>query len=247
MEFSPQNHIVKLCLEGIANEDQGKPEVAAALFLRAWNESANSFEKFIVAFFVARHQENATDKLKWLESSLQHALEIGDDTVTSAFYTLYSHVANCHAELNDPENAKKNLDLAESFRDIVTDKGPFYHGTKAELHVGDFLTPGNSSNYSPGVIMNHVYFAALINGAGLAAALAKGNGDGHVYVVEPTGSYENDPNVTDKKFPGNLTRSYRTQFPLKIIGEITDWARQTSEDLQQWRNKLANAKGDIIN
>ena len=95
--------------------------------------------------------------------------------------------------------------------------------------------------------MNHIYFTALVNGAGLAAALANGNGPERVYIVEPTGSFENDPNVTDKKFPGNPTRSYRTQAPLKIVGEVTDWVRQTPEEIQKWREKLANVKGDIIN
>ena len=95
--------------------------------------------------------------------------------------------------------------------------------------------------------MNHIYFTALINGAGLAAALAKGEGPGHVYIVEPTGSFENDPNVTDKKFQGNPTRSYRSTAPLKIVGEATEWTRITQEELQKWREKLANAKGKIIN
>ena len=95
--------------------------------------------------------------------------------------------------------------------------------------------------------MNHIYFTAIANGAGLAAALAKGDGPERVYIVEPTGRFENDPNVTDKKFPGNPTRSYRTDAPLKIIGEVTDWTRITPEQLQQWREKLANVKGDIIN
>ena len=129
----------------------------------------------------------------------------------------------------------------------VLDAGPFYHGTKADLQVGDLLTAGFRSNYKPEIIMNHIYFTALPNGAGLAAALAKGDGHERVYIVEPTDSFENDPNVTDKKFPGNLTRSYRTQAPLKIISEITDWAKQTPEQLQKWREKLANNKGDIIN
>lgn len=99
----------------------------------------------------------------------------------------------------------------------VFDSGPFYHGTKAELQVGDLLTAGFRSNYKPEVIMNHIYFTALANGAGLAAALANGDGQEHVYIVEPIGSFENDPNVTDKKFPGNPTRSYRSQAPLKIV------------------------------
>ncbi|MGE5457164.1 MAG: NAD(+)--rifampin ADP-ribosyltransferase [Methanococcaceae archaeon] len=133
------------------------------------------------------------------------------------------------------------------FKDKLSDNGPFYHGTKADLQVGDLLTAGGRSNYNPEVIMNHIYFTALVNGAGLAASLAKGDGRERVYIVEPTGSFENDPNVTDKKFPGNPTRSYRTRAPLKIVGEVTDWVRQTPEELQKWREKLANAKGKIIN
>ena len=134
------------------------------------------------------------------------------------------------------------------FRAIdVLDNGPFYHGTKADLQVGDLLTAGFRSNYKPEVLMNHIYFTDLPNGAGLAAALAKGEGRERVYIVEPTGTFENDPNVTDKKFPGNPTRSYRSQAPLKIVGELTDWVRQTPEELQKWKEALANMKGDIIN
>ncbi|RYY65184.1 MAG: NAD(+)--rifampin ADP-ribosyltransferase [Chitinophagaceae bacterium] len=92
----------------------------------------------------------------------------------------------------------------------VADEGPFYHGTRADLQVGDLLTAGYPSNYRPEVLMNHIYFTALVNGAGLAAALAAGEGEERVYLVEPTGPFENDPNVTDKKFPGNPTRSYRS-------------------------------------
>ncbi len=127
----------------------------------------------------------------------------------------------------------------------------FYHGTKADLKVGDLLTAGFSSNYKPEIIMNHIYFTALPNGAGLAAALAKGDGPERVYIVEPTGSFEDDPNVTDKKFPGNPTRSYRSQAPLKIVGELTDWDRLTPEEIQIWREKIAkleaDSKAEIIN
>lgn len=129
----------------------------------------------------------------------------------------------------------------------VLDAGPFYHGTKADLQVGDLLSAGFNSNYKPEVIMNHIYFTALVNGAGLAAELAKGTGTSRVYLVEPTGEFENDPNVTDKKFPGNPTRSYRSRQPLKIVGEVTDWPRLTPEALQQWQERLANIKGEIIN
>ncbi|GAB2873616.1 NAD(+)--rifampin ADP-ribosyltransferase [Hymenobacter ruber] len=126
----------------------------------------------------------------------------------------------------------------------VLDSGPFYHGTRADLPIGELLTAGFNSNYHPEVIMNHIYFTALANGAGLAAALAKGDGHERVYIVEPTGIFENDPNVTDKKFPGNPTRSYRSQAPLKIVGEVTDWVRITPEELQVWRERLAKLRAD---
>ncbi|MBF9140801.1 NAD(+)--rifampin ADP-ribosyltransferase [Hymenobacter properus] len=126
----------------------------------------------------------------------------------------------------------------------VLDAGPFYHGTKADLPVGALLRAGFRSNYHPEVVMNHIYFTALPNGAGLAAALAPGTGPERVYRVEPTGPYENDPNVTDKKFPGNPTRSYRSRAPLKIVGEVTDWVRQTPEQIQQWRERLEAMRRD---
>jgi hypothetical protein len=129
----------------------------------------------------------------------------------------------------------------------ILDSGPFYHGTKADLKVGDLLTAGFRSNYKPEITMNHIYFTALPNGAGLAAALAPGDGRERVYIVEPMGEFENDPNVTDKKFPGNPTRSYRTREPLKVIGELEDWIRMTPEELQKFRELVANNKGEIIN
>lgn len=247
MEFNPNNNVVQLCLQGMDMEEKGKPGEAGRLFLQAWNEATGDFEKFIAAHYVARHQKNVPDKLKWLETALQFALKTNSDSVKGAFPTLYLNIAKCYEELNDPGNAKTNYQLAISFRDRPTDKGPFYHGTKADLKVGDLLTAGHRSNYKSEVVMNHIYFTALVNGAGLAAALAKGDGPERVYIVEPTGTFENDPNVTDKKFPGNPTRSYRTQAPLKIVGEITDWVRQSPEEIQKWREKLQNVKGDIIN
>ena len=131
------------------------------------------------------------------------------------------------------------------------DNGPFYHGTKADLKIGDFLNAGFKSNYYSEIIMNHIYFTALPNGAGLAAALAGGDGRERIYIVEPTGKFENDPNVTDKKFPGNPTRSYRSKEPLKIVGELTDWIRLTDDELQNWKERIARIKenpdAEIIN
>jgi rifampin ADP-ribosylating transferase len=133
----------------------------------------------------------------------------------------------------------------------VLDDGPFFHGTKAELRIGDLLTAGFRSNYRPDVVMNHIYFTARPDGAGLAAELAPGEAAPRVYLVEPTGDFENDPNVTDKKFPGNPTRSYRSTEPLRIVGEVTDWTRQTPAALQAWRDRLAaipaDERGEIIN
>jgi len=247
MEFNPSNNVIKLCLQGIDMEGKGEPEEAKRLFLQAWNESTNDFEKFTAAYYVARHQENVPDKLKWHETALRFALEVNDESVKASLPSLYSNIAKCNEELNDLDGAKKNYELATSFTDKPSDSGPFYHGTKADLHVGDLLKPGGNSNYHPEVIMSHIYFTALVNGAELAAALAKGGGRERVYIVEPTGTFENDPNVTDKKFPGNPTRSYRSQAPLKIVGEVTDWVRQTPEELQKWRERLATVKGEIIN
>ena len=247
MAFDPNNKVIQLCIQGMDMEGKDKPEEANSIFLQAWDASTNDFEKFTAAYYVARHQKEVRDKLKWLETSVQFALKINDVTVKGAFPALYSNIATCYEELNDPDNARKNRETASSFAENPSDDGPFYHGTKADLQVGDLLTAGGSSNYKAELKMNHIYFTALCNGAGLAAALAKGDGRERVYIVEPTGSFENDPNVTDKKFPGNPTRSYRSQAPLKIVGEVTDWVRQTPEELQKWREKLVNNKGEIIN
>ena len=133
----------------------------------------------------------------------------------------------------------------------VLDDGPFFHGTKADLRVGDLLTAGFRSNYRPEVVMNHIYFTALQDGAGLAAELAAGDAPPRVYLVEPTGTFEDDPNVTDKKFPGNPTRSFRSRDPIRILGEVTDWTRLTPEALAAWRERLAvilnDEGGEIIN
>ena len=247
IQFDPTNPIIKLLLRGMGMEESGKPEDASLLFLKAWSESTEDFEKFIAAYYVARQQKNISDKLNWFETSLQFALELDDDVVKSTFSSLYLNIAKCYEELAESEKAKNNYALSDSYKVTPFDKGPFYHGTKADLQVGDLLTAKEESNYKPELRMNHIYFTALVSGAGLAASLAKGDGKGRIYIVEPTGEFENDPNVTDKKFPGNLTRSYRSKEPLKIVGEVTEWSQQTPEELRLWREKLANNKGEIIN
>lgn len=247
MEFSPANRIVQLCLKGMSMEDNANRQGAAGLFNQAWNESTNDFERFLAAYFIARNENDNRDKLKWFERSLQLALNFNNEATRSALRTLYSHLATCYQESGNMQEAQKYEELASNFKSEPTDIGPFYHGTRADLKIGELLKAGGMSNYKEDLKMNHIYFTALISGAGLAASLAKGEGRERIYIVEPTGPFENDPNVTDKKFPGNLTRSYRSELPLKITGEVTDWTRHTPEDLQKWRGKLASNNGDIIN
>lgn len=247
MEFSPRNPVVQLCIQGLGLEEKGLQEEAGRLFLRASKESTQPFEKFMSAWFLARIQQQAADKLMWLESALQMALGIHDGSVKSALPCLYSAIARCHEELSHPDEAESYRALAATSDEAPADAGPFYHGTRADLRVGDLLTAGGTSNYKADLTMNHIYFTALKSGAGLAAALAKGDNRPRIYQVEPTGPFENDPNVTNKKFPGNLTRSYRSAAPLKVIAEVSDPSAQTPGEIDQWRQRLANNKGEIIN
>jgi rifampin ADP-ribosylating transferase len=247
MEFSPNNPIVKLCLQGMASEEASNPEEARKLFLQAWTDATAELEKFIAAWFVARRQDTAADRLAWLERALAYALCVSDGAAQSALPSLYAELATCYADLHEAEQAAEYAGLAASVPDEPSDDGPFYHGTKAQLQPGDLLTAGGASNYKADLIMNHIYFTALLSGAGLAAALARGDGPERIYLVEPTGEFENDPNVTNRKFPGNLTRSYRSESPLTVIREVTDWARQAPEDLHKWRQRVASGEGKIIN
>lgn len=121
---------------------------------------------------------------------------------------------------------------------VVDDPGPFFHGTRAHVHVGDLLTPGWASNYGSRRTANHIYLTASDFGAPLAAELAQGDGPPRVYRVEPLGTIEDDPNVTDKKFPGNPTRSYRTTEPLRVVEEVTDWVPPPAEQVRHIRERL---------
>ncbi len=115
MLFDPKNNVVKLCAQGMDMEGKGKPEDASKLFLQAWNEATNNFEKFTAAHYVARHQKSIADKLKWDETALRLALKINNDTVKATFPSLYLNIAKCYEDLNDLDNAKKNYELALSF------------------------------------------------------------------------------------------------------------------------------------
>ena len=117
----------------------------------------------------------------------------------------------------------------------------FYHGTKADLAVGDLVRPGLGSNFADREL-RHIYFSATLNAATWGAELAKGEGRGRIYIVAPTGEFEDDPNLTDKKFPGNITASYRSSAPLRVTGEVTDWVGHTPEDLQAMKDGLARLK-----
>lgn len=124
----------------------------------------------------------------------------------------------------------------------VYESGAPLHGTKAALGIGDLLVPGYGSNFEQGRVMNHVYVTETLDAATWGAELAVGEGRGRIYIVEATGVLEDDPNLTDKKFPGNPTRSYRTRQPVKVVGEITDWVGHSPERVQAMRDGLADLR-----
>ncbi len=125
-------------------------------------------------------------------------------------------------------------------------EGPFFHGTKAALGVGDELVPGYGSNFQQGRMSNNIYFAAALEtaiwGAELATALAGSAERGRIYVVEPRGPFEDDPNVTNKRFPGNPTASYRTRHPLRVVGEIVSWEGHAPDVLNAMLDNLARLR-----
>lgn len=130
--------------------------------------------------------------------------------------------------------------------------GPFFHGTRAAFDIGDEIVVGHGSNFQDGRISNHVYFAALLEpaiwGAELAVAL-RGGGRERIYVVEPTGPFEDDPNVTDKRFPGNVTQSYRTRHPMRVVRELEAWDPHPPEVVQGMLDSLARLRAqglDVI-
>ena len=120
--------------------------------------------------------------------------------------------------------------------------GPFYHGTKAELAPGDLIGPGYASNYGKRAKANYVYLTETLDAAIWGAELALGEGRGRIYIVAPTGPFEDDPNLTDKKFPGNPTKSYRTRHPLRILGEVGDWKAHPPEQLKAMKDHLEHLK-----
>lgn len=118
----------------------------------------------------------------------------------------------------------------------------FYHGTKAELKPDDLIEPGYRSNYGQQKKANYVYFTATMDAAIWGAELAQGEGRERIYIVEPSAHYEDDPNLTDKKFPGNPTRSYRTKEALRVVGEVKEWQGHAPEQLQAMKDHLQRLK-----
>ncbi|WP_071594883.1 NAD(+)--rifampin ADP-ribosyltransferase [Pontibacter roseus] len=118
----------------------------------------------------------------------------------------------------------------------------FYHGTKANLNQGDLIEPGYTSNYGKRKKANYVYLTATLDAAIWGAELAVGEGPGRIYIVEPTGPIENDPNLTNKKFPGNPTKSYRSRNPIRVVGEVTEWQGHTPEQLKAMQEHLERLK-----
>lgn len=122
------------------------------------------------------------------------------------------------------------------------DHGPCYHSTKAILEPGALIESGFRSNYGERSSANYVYLTATLDAATWGAELAVGDGPGRIYRVEPTGPFENDPNLTDRRFPGNPTRSYRTKAPVRVIDEVVDWEGHPPEVLQAMLDHLEELK-----
>jgi len=118
----------------------------------------------------------------------------------------------------------------------------YYHGTKADLKTGDLIEIGFSSNYGTKRTAKYIYLSATLEAATWGAELAFGEGKERIYIVEPTGPIEDDPNLTDKKFPGNPTKSYRSQHPFKVVGEVTEWTGHSAEQLKTMKDHLEKLK-----
>lgn len=247
MRFNPTSPLIQQIMQAILQAEKGNLNEATHLLKLVNAAAKDDYEKFLVAYQFSKVAMDVFERIKWLQLALQLATNIDDEEVKSAYATIYRELSASYQELGNQAYAKKYQSLAQSHPQMPSDKGPFYHGTKAKLAIGDFLVPGGVSNYQADLVMNHIYFTANLNGAGLAAALAKGEEKERVYQIEPTGAFEHDPNVTDKKFPGNLTRSYRSSQPLKIVAEIENWQALSSQQKEAWQEKVQNNYGEIIN
>lgn len=118
----------------------------------------------------------------------------------------------------------------------------YFHGTKANLKIGDMITTGMNSNYGQHEKSKYIYVAATLDAAIWGAELANGEGAGRIYLVEPTGPIGDDPNLTDKKFPGNPTMSYRSTDPFRVVGEISIWQGHSPEQVKAMKDGLKKLK-----
>jgi rifampin ADP-ribosylating transferase len=135
----------------------------------------------------------------------------------------------------------------QDMADTGTDEArQFYHGTRADLKPGDLISAGYNSNYGAGKQASWVYLTGTMDAAIWGAELAAGNGRERLYIVEPTGPIVDDPNLTDKKFPGNPTQSYRTREPLRVIGEVAEWQGHSPERLKEMKDFLARLKAEGV-
>jgi rifampin ADP-ribosylating transferase len=161
----------------------------------------------------------------------------------------YNESEECQGLFLDPAHRRRSGALSlGSVTDVsakrdpvpfeVYESGVYLHGTKADLALGEMLVAGRESNFEAGRAMNYVYFTATLDAATWGAELASGEGRGRIYVVEPTGEFEDDPNVTNKKFPGNPTQSFRSREPLRVVGEVVDWVGHSQEKLQVMRRAV---------
>lgn len=137
---------------------------------------------------------------------------------------------------------KKNKSEDKSVESDDLYSQQFYHGTKTDLKQGDLIEPGFNSNYGKRKKAAFVYLTATLDAATWGAELAQGEGPGRIYIVEPTGTIEDDPNLTDKKYPGNPTKSYRSRDPLRVVGEVKDWQGHSPEQLKAMKDHLEKLK-----
>lgn len=245
-DFDMKNPILKQCLEIITKNSKDNHTIVCEL-QQVQQLTNNDFENFITYYYLSKYQSNYEQRITYLNKAIEYAIHSEIFAVYSSLPYLYTQLSITLNSVCDYKNAKVAKFKADEYQNNTRDVGPFYHGTRADLHIGDMLSPGFPSNYQPEIIMNHIYFTTKIDGAGFAAALASGNSKERVYIVEPVGNYENDPNVTDMKFPGNLTRAYRSDKPLKIIGEIEQWNHLDEDELNKWREKMKTSNQKILN
>jgi rifampin ADP-ribosylating transferase len=133
---------------------------------------------------------------------------------------------------------RRSVETTAKRENETSDAPTYYHGTRADLEAGDLIVPGYASNFGKRKQAAFVYLTATMNAAVWGAELAQGTGRGRIYVIEPTGPIEDDPNLTDKKYPGNITQSYRSRDPFRVTGEVLNWTGHSPEQLKAMRDRV---------